>query len=71
MEDLEPDQIKQQDFVDNEIFDLICRLNPTNEPIEWNIQMISDVRLALEDWLIHKLNLTTEMEFYPFLDGKD
>lgn len=31
------EQIKRQDFVDNQIFDLVNRLIPSEKVIEWNI----------------------------------
>ena len=37
MEDFTEDQIKRQDFVDNEIYDLVKRLNPSKREIEWDI----------------------------------
>lgn len=61
-------QIAQQDFVDNAIFSLIQVINPGNKEIEWDIEMIGEVRGVLREWLVDKLKLTTEQEFYPYLE---
>ena len=58
-------KISIQDIVDNEIFDLINKLSPTNEIIEWNITVISQIRLILQDFYVNELKLCTEEEFYP------
>ena len=34
----------RQDHVDNAIFELLQSLNPTKKPIEWNIEMIGEIR---------------------------
>ena len=61
-------QIAQQDFVDNTIFSLLRSVNPSNKEIEWDIEMIGEIRDVLKEWLVDKLNLTTEQEFYPYLE---
>jgi hypothetical protein len=33
--------------VDNQIFDLVKRLNPSKSEIEWNIEMIPDIRYTI------------------------
>ena len=38
------EQLRRQDFVDNEIYDLMIRLVPTKKKIKWNIEVIGDVR---------------------------
>ena len=37
MENLNEDQIKRQDFVDNKIYELVNQLVPSEKKIEWNI----------------------------------
>ena len=59
-------QIAQQDFVDNTIVSLIQVINPNNKEIEWDIEMIGEIRDVLKQWLVEKRNLTTEQEFYPY-----
>lgn len=61
-------QIAQQDFIDNATFSLIQVINPNYKEIEWDIEMIGEIRDVLREWLVYKLNLTTEQEFYPYLE---
>ena len=58
-------QIKRQDFVDNEIYDLVKRLIPSTREIEWNIEMIADIRDTIQHWLVDKYKIVDEFEFYP------
>jgi hypothetical protein len=58
-------QIKRQDFVDNEIYDLVKRLNPSTGEIEWDIEMIGDIRDTIQHWLVDKYKVVDELEFYP------
>jgi hypothetical protein len=37
MQNLTEDQIKRQDFVDNQIYDLVKRLIPSTREIDWDI----------------------------------
>lgn len=57
--------INRQDFVDNQIYTLINDLNPSKDQIEWDIELIGEVRDAIEDILVDKLNICEEYEFYP------
>jgi len=65
MEKLTEDQIKRQDFVDNEIYDLVRRLNPSRSEIEWKIEMIADIRDTIQHWLVDRYKVVDELEFYP------
>lgn len=60
-------EIKRQDFVDNEIQQLLEKLNPTNQFIDWNIENISKIREVIKNLLVEKLNLCNEQNFYPFI----
>jgi hypothetical protein len=40
MEKSSDEELKRQDFVDNEIYNIINRLNPSKREIEWDIEMI-------------------------------
>jgi DNA polymerase sigma len=60
-------QIERQDFVDNEIQNLIRKLNPTNSEIEWNIENISEIREILRKIYKEKSNMFDENCFYAFL----
>lgn len=61
-------QIERQDFVDNEIQNLIQKLNPTYHEIAWNIEHISEIREILRELYTEKLNFCDENSFYPFLN---
>ncbi len=61
-------QIERQDFVDNVIFDLIRSVNPTDKELNWDIEMIGEIRDVLKEWLVDKLNLITGQEFYPYFE---
>lgn len=52
MQNLSEDQIKRQDFVDNQIYDLVKQLIPSTREIEWNIEMIADIRDTIQHWLV-------------------
>jgi hypothetical protein len=65
MQNFSDEQLKRQDFVDNEIYDLVKRLIPASIEIEWNIEMIGDIRDAIQHWLVDKYKIVDELEFYP------
>ena len=65
--ELTSEQIKRQDFVDNAIIDLIKTINPTEKDINWDIEMIGDVRDVIEDWLVERLKITNEQGFYAWV----
>jgi hypothetical protein len=65
MENFTEDQINHQDFVDNEIYDLVKRLIPTSREIEWDIEMIADIRDTIQHWLVDRYKIVEEFEFYP------
>ncbi|MFA5376705.1 MAG: hypothetical protein WC455_13235 [Dehalococcoidia bacterium] len=65
-------QLGQQDFVDDEIQSLICRLaNKEEGELEWDIELISIVREAVQEVVCDRLNLMTEMEFYPYIADEE
>jgi hypothetical protein len=68
MKELTKHQIYRQDFVDNAIFDLIQKVNPSGKEIEWNIEMIGDVRDVIQEWAVDKLEIITEQDFYPYFE---
>jgi hypothetical protein len=65
MKNFTEDQIKRQDFFDNQIYDLVKRLNPSAREIEWDIEMIGDVRDTIQHWLVDRYKIVDELEFYP------
>lgn len=66
MSKLTEKQIKRQDFVDNEIFELIQRLSPSAK-IKWDIEMIGSIRDSIQVQLVDKQKLMSEARFYPYL----
>jgi hypothetical protein len=65
MQNLTEDQIRRQDFVDNEISCLVKRLIPSKSEIEWDIEMIADIRDTIQHWLVDRYKIVGELEFYP------
>jgi hypothetical protein len=65
MENLNEDQIKRQDFVDNKIYELVNQLVPSEKKIGWNIEMIGDIRETIQHWLVDRYRIVNELEFYP------
>ena len=65
MQNLNEDQIKRQDFVDNKIYELVNLLVPSEKKIEWNIEMIGDIRDTIQHWLVDRYQIVEELEFYP------
>ncbi len=65
MQNLSDDQLNRQDFVDNQIYDLVKRLNPSRNKIEWDIEMIGDIRDTIQHWLVDRYKIADALEFYP------
>ena len=65
MQGFTEDQIKRQDFVDNQIYDLVKRLTPLKSEIGWNIEMIGDIRDTIQHWLVDQYKIVDKLEFYP------
>ena len=67
-------QLDRQDIVDNACFALLNDLyDKTNrlhyiDSIEWDIELISKVREAVQEVLVNDLHLMTEMQFYPYVE---
>lgn len=66
--ELTDEQIKRQDFVDNRIFELIEDLNPSQTEIDWDIEVMANIRETIRIWLVEDLKVTDEMSFYPYLE---
>lgn len=63
-------QIKRQDFVDNSIFDLIQKLSPNEVFIEWDIELISEVRDVISEYF-EKTKICQSSQFYPFIKNEN
>ncbi|MDR2542781.1 MAG: hypothetical protein LBC80_04950 [Treponema sp.] len=64
----EKQKIAQCDWVDNSICNLIKELSPASEMINWDIAVITEIRLILQNLYVNELELCDEEEFYPSLD---
>jgi hypothetical protein len=68
MKELRREHIKRQDLVDNKIWQLLSALNPSQQAIEWNIEMIADVRERVRYWFTERLEVCDEMTYYPYIE---
>ena len=68
MKELTEEQIKRQDSVDNAIYQLIREINPVDKEIAWDIEMIGEVRDVVMEWMVERLKITGEQNFYPYLE---
>ena len=60
-------QIERQDFVDNQIFELMQKLLPASRTIEWDIEAIGEIRDAIRAQVVDKKRVISEAQFYPYL----
>ena len=60
-------QIDRQDFVDNQIFELINVLVPPSKRIQWDIELIENIRESFYKEIKKKIKNTKEKQFYPFI----
>ena len=68
MSNLTDTQITRQDYVDNAIFHLLQKVNPTSTEISWDIEMIGEIRDSIKQWLVEKRQICDEMSFYPYIE---
>lgn len=66
MVELTKQQINRQDFVDNQIFELIQKLIPESSEVVWDIELIGEIRDAITEQMVAKKNMN-KMQFYPYL----
>lgn len=66
MAELTKQQINRQDFVGNQIFELIRKLFPSKH-IDWDIEMIEAIRDTIQEKLINKERGVSEKQFYPYI----
>ncbi len=59
-------QIDQQDFVGNQIFELLQKFIPPSKQIAWGIEAIGAIRDAISKQIVGK-KFISEMQFYPYL----
>ena len=58
-------QIRRQDFVDNNIFELLQRFLPQSKTMKWDIEAIGAVRDVIQEQIVNKQKLMSEVKFYP------
>jgi hypothetical protein len=68
VDELNEQQLNRQDFVDNAISELLLKLNPSHQKIEWDIEVIGEVRDIIRAYLVKHLEITDEMTFYPYIE---
>ena len=68
MKELTEEQIKRQDSVDNAIYQLIREINPVDKEIAWDIEMIGEIRDVVREWMVERLKISDEQNFYPYLE---
>jgi DNA polymerase sigma len=68
MKELTSEQIERQDSVDNAIYQLIREINPADKEIAWDIEMIGEIRDVVREWMVERLKITDEQNFYPYLE---
>lgn len=61
-------QLERQDVVDNAIFQLIQEVNPSDADIDWNIELIGEIRDKVQNIFVENLALCSEQNFYSFFD---
>lgn len=71
MKTLSDNQIQRQDFVDNAIYELLRKINPSEQEIKWNIEVLGEIRDLIQIWFVERLAITDEMTFYPYIDTNE
>lgn len=66
MANLTKKQIDRQDFVDNQIFELMQKLLSPSNQIDWDIEVIGAIRDEIRKQVVDK-KIMSEMQFYPYL----
>ena len=71
MDTLTKTQLARQDFVDNAIYDLLQEINPSKEKIDWDIEVIGEIRDIIQFYFVDRFAFTDAMSFYPYIDEKN
>lgn len=64
-------ELERQDIVDSAISELIYNLIPIECEFDWDIELISIIRDAVQEVIVDRLGVMTEQEFYPYLEYDD
>jgi hypothetical protein len=70
MEELTGRQIERKEYVDDAIFNLIQELNPTSREIEFDMEIIGEIREQIQYCIVERLKLCDEMTFSPYVERK-
>ena len=65
MPKLTKQQIERQDFVDNQIFELMQKLLQPSKQVGWDIEAIGAARDAIQEQIVDRQKLMSEAKFYP------
>ena len=65
MPKLTKQQIERQDFVDNQIFELMQKLLQPPKQVEWDIEAIGAARDTIQEQIVDRQKLMSEAKFYP------
>ncbi len=68
MEDLTKVQLARQDYVNGLIYETILASHTCADGLDWNIEMIGEVRDTIRIWLVERLGLVDEMRFFPYIE---
>jgi hypothetical protein len=60
-------QIERQDFVDNAVFELLQTVIPNGKKLDWDIEIIADVRDMIRMHFVGK-KFCTGQELYPYIE---
>lgn len=70
MDELTGRQIERKEYVDDAIFNLIQELNPTSIEIDFDMEVIGEIREQIQYWIVERLKLCDEMTFSPYVERK-
>ena len=59
-------ELERQDFVDNQIFELIQKFLPASKQLNWDIETIAAIRDIICRQVVGK-KFMSETQFYPYL----
>ena len=66
--ELTDEQVERQDFVDNAIYGLIQELNPTEMYIDWDIEIIGEIREVIQKYFLD-MSICNVIDFYPDIES--
>jgi hypothetical protein len=66
-EELTKEQLARQDQVDNACYAFLLELAKGSD-LPWDMEDISEVREAVQNVLVERRHIMSEMEFYPFVE---